>query len=63
MHELLDRLSDEKREVFVLAELEQLTGAEIGEILGINQRTVYSRLRAARAEFDAAVRRHLRRQP
>ena len=63
VHELLDRLNDDKREVFVLAELEQLTGAEISEILGINQRTVYSRLRAARAEFDAAVRRHLRRQP
>jgi RNA polymerase sigma-70 factor, ECF subfamily len=63
VHELLDRLDEDKREVFVLAELEQLTGAEISEILAINQRTVYSRLRAARAEFDAAVRRHLRRQP
>ena len=63
VHELLDSLDENKREVFVLAELEQLTGAEISEILGVNQRTVYSRLRAARAEFDAAVRRHLRRQP
>ena len=62
VHQLLDRLDEDKREVFVLAELEQLTGAEISEILGINQRTVYSRLRAARAEFDAAVQRHLRRQ-
>jgi RNA polymerase sigma-70 factor (ECF subfamily) len=62
VHELLDRLDEDKREVFVLAQLEQLTGAEISEILGVNQRTVYSRLRSARAEFDAAVRRHLRRQ-
>lgn len=62
LHELLDRLDDEKREVFVLAELEQLAVPEIAEILGANLNTVYARLRAARKEFDAAVARHHARE-
>jgi RNA polymerase sigma-70 factor (ECF subfamily) len=54
---LLDRLDDEKREVFVLAELEGMTVPEIAEITSANVNTVYSRLRAARKEFEAAVQR------
>lgn len=55
LYALLDELSDEKREVFVLAELEQMTAPEIAQALSINLNTVYSRLRAARREFDAAL--------
>jgi RNA polymerase sigma-70 factor, ECF subfamily len=58
LHAILDELDDEKREVFVLAELEQMTVPEIAEAVEANVNTVYSRLRAARREFDQAVVRH-----
>jgi RNA polymerase sigma-70 factor, ECF subfamily len=54
---LLQELSDEKREIFVLSELEQLTAQEISELIGVNASTVYSRLRAARQDFERAVER------
>jgi RNA polymerase sigma-70 factor, ECF subfamily len=53
----LGDLDEAKREVFVLAELEQMSAPEIAETLGINVNTVYSRLRAARREFEAAIAR------
>ena len=57
LHALLDKLDDDKREVFVLAELEGFAAPEIAEAIGINVNTVYSRLRHARQEFaDAAAR-------
>ncbi|MFO0615691.1 MAG: sigma-70 family RNA polymerase sigma factor [Polyangiaceae bacterium] len=52
---VLDALDEDKREVFVLAEVEQLTSPEIAELLGIKLNTVYSRLRAARREFEIAL--------
>lgn len=52
---LLDQLDDDKRAVFVLAELEQRAAPEIAEILSVKLNTVYSRLRAARAQFALAV--------
>jgi RNA polymerase sigma-70 factor (ECF subfamily) len=58
---LLEELDDEKREVFVLAELEQLTAVEIAEALGVNASTVSSRLRAARRDFERAAERYRRR--
>jgi RNA polymerase sigma-70 factor (ECF subfamily) len=54
---LLSELSDDKREIFVLSELEQLTAQEIAESIGVNANTVYSRLRAARQDFERAVER------
>lgn len=51
----LDRLAPERREVYVLAELEQLSAPEIAELLGCKLNTVYSRLRRARADLDAAL--------
>ena len=54
---LLQELSDDKREIFVLSELEQLTAQEISELIGVNASTVYSRLRAARQDFERAVER------
>lgn len=58
---LLDELDDDRREVFVLTELEQLGAREIAEATGTNVNTVYTRLRAARADFAAALARHHRR--
>lgn len=58
LHALLNELDEAKRTVFVLAELEQLTVPEIAEVLGVNHNTVYSRLRAARKRFEAALTRH-----
>jgi len=64
---LLARLDEDKREVFVLAEIEQMSAAEIAEIVEANVNTVSSRLRAARQEFEKALLRfraqELRRQP
>jgi RNA polymerase sigma-70 factor (ECF subfamily) len=54
---LLARLDAQKREVFVLAEIEQLSAVAIAEILGENVNTIYSRLRSARQEFERAVAR------
>ncbi|HET8938411.1 MAG TPA: sigma-70 family RNA polymerase sigma factor [Polyangiales bacterium] len=58
LYALLDELDEDKREVFVLAELEQMSGPEIAEALSENVNTVYARLRAARGAFEAAVARH-----
>jgi RNA polymerase sigma-70 factor (ECF subfamily) len=57
VNELLDGLDDDQREVFVLAELEQLTAPEIAEALSMKLNTVYSRLRLAREAFAAAAAR------
>ena len=62
VHRLLDELDDDKRAVFVLAELEQMSSFEIAEALGVKRNTVASRLRAARQEFDQAVARHHARE-
>ncbi len=58
LHVLLDTLDDEKREVFVLAELEQMAVPEIAKAIDVNANTVYARLRAARHAFDEALARH-----
>lgn len=54
---ILATLPDERREVFVLYELEGLTGPEIAEHLGVPEGTVASRLRRAREDFQAAIAR------
>ncbi|MBX3200065.1 MAG: sigma-70 family RNA polymerase sigma factor [Labilithrix sp.] len=56
---ILATLPEERREVFVLFELEGLTGPEIAQHLGLAEGTVASRLRRARADFEAAVARSL----
>jgi RNA polymerase sigma-70 factor, ECF subfamily len=58
LHALLDELADERREIFVMADLEQMTMPEIAETLGINVNTAYARLRLARQEFEQALARH-----
>jgi RNA polymerase sigma-70 factor (ECF subfamily) len=62
LNELLCEITEPKREVFVLAELEQMTGPEIAEALGTELTTVHSRLRAARMEFELALSRRRARE-
>ena len=54
---VLETLSDEQREVFVLARVEQMSAPEIAAVIDIPLNTVYSRLRAARLAFEAEVAR------
>jgi len=53
----LSSLDDDKREIFVLARVEQMSAPEIASVLRIPLNTVYSRLRAARLAFDAEITR------
>ncbi len=55
----LARLDAERRRVFVMAELEQMTAPEIAAVLAINVNTVYSRLRLARADFERSLAEEL----
>ncbi|CAN5893625.1 RNA polymerase sigma factor YlaC [soil metagenome] len=54
---ILDELDDDKRSVFVLYEIEELTMAEVAEALGCPLQTAYSRLHAARKGVEAGVQR------
>lgn len=51
----LERLQLEQRAVFILFELEEMTGERIAECLQIPLGTVYSRLRLGREAFRRAV--------
>jgi RNA polymerase sigma-70 factor (ECF subfamily) len=55
---LLAELDELKREVFTLVELEEMSVPEVAEALEIPLNTAYSRLRAARQAFEAALARH-----
>jgi RNA polymerase sigma-70 factor, ECF subfamily len=52
----LNSLSEEQRDVFVLYEIEQLTMPEIAEASGCPLQTAYSRLHAARAKVQTAMK-------
>ncbi len=54
---LLSELDDAKREVFELVEVEELSVPEVAHMLDIPLNTAYSRLRAARQAFEAALQR------
>ncbi len=53
LQRFLSILDRERREVFMLAELEEMTAPEISQTLQVNLSTVYTRLRAARQRFVA----------
>jgi RNA polymerase sigma-70 factor, ECF subfamily len=53
----LAKLDDDKRTVFVLFELEDLSMNEVAEIAGCPVQTAYARLYAARREIASALRR------
>lgn len=52
---ILDCLNPELREVFVLHEIEGLSGSELARLLEIPEGTVHSRLRRARVQVRAKV--------
>lgn len=51
----LSRLDDVRRAVFVMMEIEEMTAPEVAEALGMKLNTVYSRLRLARRDVEAAL--------
>jgi RNA polymerase sigma-70 factor (ECF subfamily) len=57
LESILDRMPLEQRTVFVLFELEEMSGDEIAELLGVSVGTVRSRLRLAREVFREAMQR------
>jgi RNA polymerase sigma-70 factor (ECF subfamily) len=59
----LASLSPDQRNVFILAELEQLSAPEIASMLSVKLNTVYSRLRAARQAFAEFARQRLVGEP
>lgn len=61
LERLLAELPEDKREVLVLSELEEMTVPEIADLLGANVNTVYTRLRTARQMFEKVYARHQRR--
>ncbi|AKT36769.1 RNA polymerase sigma factor [Chondromyces crocatus] len=54
---VLERLDLHRRAVLVLHDLLDFSIAEIAEELGLNRNTTQNRLRVARGEFEAALRR------
>jgi RNA polymerase sigma-70 factor (ECF subfamily) len=56
---ILEELDADKREVFVLIEVEQLSAPDVAAMIGIPVNTVYSRLRLARQKFEAAMQRRM----
>jgi len=63
LDELLGELPIELRRVLVLAEIEQLTAKQIGQLEGVPAGTAASRLRRARAAFHALLEREQARNP
>jgi RNA polymerase sigma-70 factor (ECF subfamily) len=61
--DLLARLDEDKRVVLFLAEVEEMTAPEIAAATGTPLNTVYTRLRRARTELNAAFAAHRRRDP
>lgn len=59
---LLSQLDEDKRMVFVLAEIEQMSLVEIADVVEANANTVASRLRAARSDFEKALARFQSRE-
>jgi RNA polymerase sigma-70 factor (ECF subfamily) len=54
---ILDELDEDKRAVFVLYEIEQLTMNEVAQAVGCPLQTAYSRLHAARRQVEESVKR------
>ena len=60
LHDLLENLDEGQREVFVLAELEQMAHVEIADAIGVHVNTVANRLHAARANLERLLRKRQR---
>ena len=58
LDQILGELDDDKRAVFVLYEIEELSMSEVAAAIGCPLQTAYSRLHAARAIVEKAAARH-----
>jgi RNA polymerase sigma-70 factor, ECF subfamily len=58
LDEALAKMTEPQREAFLLCDVEQLNSREVAAALGVNDNTIRTRLRAARAVFTATVNRH-----
>ena len=59
----LARLNDKKREIFVLAVLEEMNIVDVAAALSIPLNTAYTRLRSVRADFQKALARQVTPRP
>ncbi|HXK20947.1 MAG TPA: RNA polymerase sigma factor [Polyangiaceae bacterium] len=57
VQQLLGEMDDDKASLFILVEIEGLSAAEIARALGVKVQTIYSRLAAARRDFERGLRR------
>jgi RNA polymerase sigma-70 factor (ECF subfamily) len=55
VQQFVSGLDDNKRDLFVLALIEQLSMPEIAPLLGVPLNTAYTRLRTLRIEFQSAL--------
>jgi RNA polymerase sigma-70 factor (ECF subfamily) len=62
LHSLLEQLDEDKRNVFILAELEQMPQVEIAAALDIHVNTVAYRLNIARERLQQLLHRHNARE-
>jgi RNA polymerase sigma-70 factor (ECF subfamily) len=62
LERILSTLSTEQRNVFILFEIEKMTGEELAEALGIPLGTVYSRLAQGRKAFKEEIDRSQARE-
>jgi len=53
LNDIISKMDSDKAEVFVLHELEDMSIAEISELIKVNINTVYSRLRFSRKQFES----------
>lgn len=58
VQQILAKMGERKREVFVLREVEQLSGDDVAEVLGIPSATVRTRLFHARKEFTRLLEKN-----
>jgi RNA polymerase sigma-70 factor (ECF subfamily) len=56
VYAVLDRLNERQRTLLVLFEIEERSGEEVAELLGVRLETVWVRLHRARAEFLKQIR-------
>jgi RNA polymerase sigma-70 factor (ECF subfamily) len=60
---ILEAMDEDKRIVFALVELEQMSVPEVAKLLDLNLNTTYSRLRLARQAFESRVREKIGDKP
>lgn len=59
---VLDAMTEDKRTMFVMVELEQMSVVEAAQVLDINLNTAYSRLKRGQEEFTRLLKRVAKRQ-